>query len=311
MAAFEGDARPLPRRTRLRHQGLQGDPTHLTLGPKGPTRVDPQKRVPPQPRDTSKQPAGVQAAIRQHEDRPGPWDRPAHLAQHAQPFPTPGMFGRGRQDGPGHRDGTAPIDHADGQDGKAGAQGRGIEGQGQLRALPLLHDPAQQRPKAGLHGECAPGGPAFGGGLVAQLAQLLAHGGLFAAQPGRQEGTDGGQRTGARQHHPQAPQGQDGGLRFAQVGQVGLDNRRPFGDTGVARHRDPPWGDGSKATSHTMPHRGVSCHLLYAVVPSFFKNLLQKGGGGSGVVGHTAVGSLGHTHWSMTHNQTSAISVSW
>src|SRR5205807_581148 len=110
-----------------------------------------------------------------------------------------------------------------------------------------------------------------------QLAQLLAHGGLFAAQPRRQKRTDGGQRTGARQHHPQAPQGQDGGLRFAQVGQVGLDDRRPFGDTGVARHRDPPWGDGSKATSHTMPHRGVSCHLLYAVVPSFFKNLLQKG----------------------------------
>jgi hypothetical protein len=25
-----------------------------------------------------------------------------------------------------------------------------------------------------------------------------------------------------------------------------------------------------------MPHRGVSCHLLDAVVPSFFKNLLQK-----------------------------------
>src|SRR5262249_12931743 len=126
------------------------------------------------------------------------------------------------------------------------------------------------------HGESAPGGPAFGRGLLAKLAQLLTHGGLFAAQPRRQKRTDGGQRPGASQHHPQAPQGQDGSLRFAQVGQVGPDDRRPFGDTGVARHRDPPWGDGSNATSHTMPHRGVSCHLLYAVVPSFFKNLLQK-----------------------------------
>src|SRR4029434_8654180 len=48
------------------------------------------------------------------------------------------------------------------------------------------------------------------------------------------------------------------------------------GHTGVARHRYPPWGYGRDATAHTMPHRGVSCHLFDAVVPSFFKNLLQK-----------------------------------
>jgi hypothetical protein len=57
---------------------------------------------------------------------------------------------------------------------------------------------------------------------------------------------------------------------------VGLDDRRPFGHTGVARHRCPPWGYGIDATSHTMPHRGVSCHLSYDVVPSFTKNLPQK-----------------------------------
>src|SRR4029453_16788232 len=51
----------------------------------------------------------------------------------------------------------------------------------------------------------------------------------------------------------------------------------PFGHTGVARHQYPPWGDGSDATSHTMPNRGVSCHLCDDVVPSFFKNLPQKG----------------------------------
>ena len=99
---------------------------------------------------------------------------------------------------------------------------------------------SQQRHKAGLHGERTPCRPALGGGLVAELAQLLAHGRLFAVQPRRQEGTDGRQRTGARQHHPQAPQGQDGGLRCAQVGQTGVDGPGPFGHTGVARHRFPP-----------------------------------------------------------------------
>jgi hypothetical protein len=63
-------------------------------------------------------------------------------------------------------------------------------------------------------------------------------------------------------------------------GQVGTDYGGPFGHTGVARHPYPPWGDGSDATSHTMPHRGVSCHLCDAVVPSFFKTLPQKAGGG-------------------------------
>src|SRR6266436_10184835 len=75
---------------------------------------------------------------------------------------------------------------------------------------------------------------------VTELAQLLAHGWLFAAQPRRQERTDGRQRTGACQDHAQAPQGQDGGLGFTQVGQVRLDGLRPFGDTGVARHTFPP-----------------------------------------------------------------------
>ena len=217
--------------------------------------------MPPQPGNAPKQPAGVQAPIGQHDDRPRPWDRPAHLAQHAQPLASPGMFGRGGQDGPGHRDGTAAIDHAERQDGKARAQGRGIKGQGQLGALPLGDNPGQQGHKAGLHSKRAAHRPTFGGGLVAKRAQLLAHGRLFAAQPGRQERTDSRQRAGAGQHHPQAPQGQDGGLRFAQVGQVGLDGHGPFGHTGVARHQYPPWGDGSEATSHTMPRRGVSCHL--------------------------------------------------
>src|SRR4029453_1941677 len=50
----------------------------------------------------------------------------------------------------------------------------------------------------------------------------------------------------------------------------------PCCHTGVVRHRYPPWGDGRNAPSHTMPHRGVSCHLYDDVVPSFFTNLPQK-----------------------------------
>src|SRR5262245_44526769 len=276
VTAFESDARSLPGGARLGHQGLQRHPTHLALGPKGAPRVDAQKRVPPQPRDAPKQPAGVQTAIRTHEDRPGPWHRPAYLAQHAQPLPAPGMFGRRRQDGPRYGNSTAPIDYTDRQDGKAGAQGCGIKGQGQLRALPLAYDPGQQWRKARLDDKRAACRPTFGRGLIAKLTPLLAHRRFFATQPRRQERTDGRQRTGAGQHHAQTPQGQDRRLWLGQMGQVRLDNAGPFGHTGVARHPYPPWGDGSEATSHTMPHRGVSCHLLYAVVPSCFKNLLQK-----------------------------------
>src|SRR5215475_10278790 len=64
------------------------------------------------------------------------------------------------------------------------------------------------------------------------------------------------------------------------MGQVGVDDGGPCGDPGVARHTNPPWSNGREATSHTLPHRGVSCHLFYTVVPSFFTDLLQKVGGG-------------------------------
>jgi hypothetical protein len=153
-------------------------------------------------------------------------------------------------------------------------------GSTQWRALPLAYDPGQQWLKARRYDKRAACRPTFGRDLRAQRTQLLAHGRFFAAQPRRQERTDRSQRPGAGQHHAQTPQGQDRRLWLAQMGQVRLDNGGPFGHTGVARPPYPPWGDGSEATSHTMPHRGVSCHLLYAVIPSFFKNLLQKGAWG-------------------------------
>src|SRR5438093_9778215 len=66
-------------------------------------------------------------------------------------------------------------------------------------------------------------------------------------------------------------------LVIGYSGHVGVDDGGPFSATGVARHRYPPGGYGVDATSHTMPHRGVSCHFCDHVVPSFFKNLPQKG----------------------------------
>src|SRR2546429_60424 len=186
------------------------------------------------------QQARKQATTGQHEARPRPWDRPVHLTQHAQPLPPPGMFGGGGQDDPDDWDSTAAIDHAEHQDGKAGAQGGRIEGQGQLGALPQAHDPGQQGQKAGLDAEGAAVRPAFGRSFVAELAQLLAHGILFAAQPRGQERTDGGQGTRACQDHAQTPQRQHRGLGLAQVGHVRLDGLRPFGDTRVARHTFPP-----------------------------------------------------------------------
>src|SRR5262249_34868781 len=201
---------------------------------------------------------GVQTARRQHADRPRPWHRPASLAPQAQPLPAPGLLGRRRQDG------------------TAGAQGWGIKGQGQWRALPLAYAPGQQWLKARLDDQRAAGRPTCGRALIAKLTHLLAPCRFFTAQPRRPERTDRSQRTGAGQHHAPTPQGPDRRWWLGHMGHVRLDNGGPFGHTGVARQPYPPWGEGSEATSHTMPHSGGACHLLYAVVPSFFKNLLQK-----------------------------------
>jgi hypothetical protein len=80
--------------------------------------------MPAQVHDTAKQLAGIQAAMGQHDDGPARWDGRPQLAQHPQPVAPPGVLEVGGQDRPGHRDGTTPIDHTDGQDREARAQGR-------------------------------------------------------------------------------------------------------------------------------------------------------------------------------------------
>jgi hypothetical protein len=155
--------------------------------------------------DTPKQPAGIQPTIGQHDDRPARGDGGAQRAQQPQPFATPGMGLVGRQNGPGHGHGTATIDDADGQHREAGAQGGGIEGQGQLGSLPLAHDPLQQGDKAGLGVDGLPLVAPFRLGLIAPLAQLLPNRLLLASQPHGEERGHRRQGRGAREHHAQAP----------------------------------------------------------------------------------------------------------
>jgi hypothetical protein len=182
----------------------------VALGPQGAAGVAAHKWVPSQPRGAPQQPAGVHAPSRQ---------------DHA---------------GPGSREGPAPRDPAERQDGKARAQRRRSKGQGQWGALPLVHNPGQQRHKARRDDQRLPSGPALGRRRRAARAPLLTHRICFTMQPRGQKRTDGGQRTGARQPHPQAPQGHDCGLRLGQRGQAGVDSCGPCSHTGVARHTFPP-----------------------------------------------------------------------
>src|SRR5215831_11018004 len=51
--------------------------------------------------------------------------------------------------------------------------------------------------------------------------------------------------------------------------------------------------------------------LSQRLLPQMTASLYLGRGGGSGVVEHAAAGTLGHTHWSMTHSHTRAISTNW
>src|SRR5262249_13064513 len=79
-------------------------------------------------------------------------------------------------------------------------------------------------------------------GVVIPFAQLLTYRLLFTLHPGCQQATDGTQGTRARQYHPEAPQGQHGGLGLAQMGQMLHDSRPPLVETSLAKHGFPPGG---------------------------------------------------------------------
>ena len=108
---------------------------------------------------------------------------------------------------PSHRPGTAALDDADGQDRAAEAPGGGVERQGQLRPWPTTQHPAPQWHQTGFPSKSLTVGAPFGLGRVTALAHLLPYGLLLAAPPHGQEHGHGRQRTGAGQHHAQAPTG--------------------------------------------------------------------------------------------------------
>ena len=127
------------------------------------------------------------------------------------------------------------------QDGQAVEEAGRIQGHGQAAAGPVGEDPSQQRGEAGRHVEFAAMVPRLVVGPLVPIAQSFAEG-IQRAVEDRDQGTDhGGQAAGASQDHAEAPEGQDGGLGLAQVGEVGGNGPGPVREWIVARHGRTPF----------------------------------------------------------------------
>jgi hypothetical protein len=127
----------------------------------------------------------------------------------------------GQQDGPGHGDGTAAIDHTDGQHDKPHPQRCRIEGQRQVCATPQGHDPAQEGDKTGRDLEGLPLAPGFVGGRATPFVEpLLDRIHLLSHQQGQKRGHRQA-ATRAGEGNPITPQGQHAGLGPAEVRHVG------------------------------------------------------------------------------------------
>ena len=74
----------------------------------------------------------------------------------------------------GRGDGQAPVDYAHDQGHQVRALGGGVDGQGQLRALPSGQDPAQEGGETGVHIQLHPAGRGPVGPVMKPLAQILA-----------------------------------------------------------------------------------------------------------------------------------------
>src|SRR5215475_9000045 len=70
----------------------------------------------------------------------------------------------------------------------------------------------------------------------------------------REQSADCAERTGPRHNHPEAPQGQDGRLGFAQLRKVRGDDARPLVHWVMARH-GLPLASWSVSQSPSMPDR--------------------------------------------------------
>src|SRR4029434_8286933 len=89
--------------------------------------------------------------------------------------------------------------------------------------------------------------------------------------------------------------------------EVSIARRRPRVMTMRGGGAEGACGRGAVACSQAS-----QCGLVMKPSKGFgARRRFGRGGGGARVVGHAAAESLAHTHWSMTHSHTSAISVSW
>src|SRR5438270_6193172 len=94
-------------------------------------------------------------------------------------------------DFPGHRDGTATIEHTDGQHREAIGERTGVHGQGEamLAGIPPTQDPAQEGSKTTAHLQGLAMRPFFVLAGVAPFAQALSHGRLRLLEQRGQDGS--------------------------------------------------------------------------------------------------------------------------
>ncbi len=129
----EGRAASPPAASRRPDQRGPPNTPRLTGQPKCAALIDAQKGMPAQTRHPAEPPAGVHAAVGQHQDRPRSGHGRAQEPQHAEPRAPPRPFLTSRQDRPCHRDGAPAIHDAEGQHDQAVAQTGRIAGERQQK----------------------------------------------------------------------------------------------------------------------------------------------------------------------------------
>jgi len=195
-------------------------------GAKGVAYIDAQQWMPTQPHDAPKQPAGIRSPMGQDRDKEAAWDNRSPLTQHAQSPSSPDMFLSCRQDGPGHGNSAAAIEHAQCQYDKALPQGGRVQGQHHQAPFPPTQYLRQQGGKTCLHHQRLTVGSSLSWGFMAEFPQLLARGIGVAVQPRGQRRADRALRCATHHNHPRAPQGRDPHLWLAQVRQMHGDSVR-------------------------------------------------------------------------------------
>jgi hypothetical protein len=109
----EGHAGPTPYESRLGHQRFAPRPAGLATGAELGGRVDAQEGLPAQAHAAPAEPAGIPAAVGQHQHRLLGGDDRLEQAHQDQPLAAPRVLLLCRQDFPGHGDGAAALDHAE------------------------------------------------------------------------------------------------------------------------------------------------------------------------------------------------------